>query len=76
MAKFDEEADFEVRSAVAHQKQHQINEKRNFRSDRRQNSASKNETSGIVWNTFWESFAPIRAMFEDFSTSVPTTPVP
>ena len=27
-------------------------------------SASKNETSGIVWNAFWQSFAPIQALFE------------
>ena len=31
-AKFDEEADFEVRSAVAPQKPHQISEKRKFGS--------------------------------------------
>ena len=31
-AKFDEEADFEVRSAVARQNSHQIDEKPNFRS--------------------------------------------
>ena len=32
-AKFDEEADFEVRSAVARQKPRQISKKRNFRSE-------------------------------------------
>ena len=33
-AKFDEEADFEVRSAVARQNSHQIDEKPNFRSNK------------------------------------------
>ena len=50
-AKFDEEADFEVRSAVARQKPCQITEKRNFRSEmfaEKKRLASKNETSGIV----------------------------
>ena len=32
-AKFDEQADFEVRSAVARQKPRQISEKQNFRSE-------------------------------------------
>ena len=38
-AKFDEEADFEVHSAVARQKPRQISEKRKFRSE---NFAKKN----------------------------------
>ena len=66
-AKFDVEADFDVRSAVAPPKPGQIGKKRNFRSKifaQKIFVASKNETSGIVWNAFWQSFAPIRAKFE------------
>ena len=50
-AKFDEEADFEVRSVVAPQKPYQISEKRNFRSKNFAENkilAWKNETSGVV----------------------------
>ena len=50
-AKFDAEADFGVRFAVAHQNPRQISEKRNFRSEtfvEKKFSASKNETFGIV----------------------------
>ena len=67
-AKFDEEADFEVCSAVAPQKRHQTRKKRKFRSKIFANknfSASKNETSEIVRNAFWQSFVAIRAMFEE-----------
>ena len=66
-AKFDEEADFEVRSAVAFPKPRQINEKQNFwdkKFDETKLLALKNETSGIVRNAFWQSFVPIEAMFE------------
>ena len=65
-AKFDEEADFEVRPAVAPQKPRQISEKRKFRSKifaENFFSASKNKMSGTVRNAFWQSFGPIRAMF-------------
>ena len=50
-AKFDAEADFEVRSAVALQKPGQNSEKLKFRSENFAENfflASKNETSGIV----------------------------
>ena len=50
-AKFDEKADFEVRSAMAPQKPHQISEKRIFRSKifaKKKFPASKSEASGIV----------------------------
>ena len=50
-AKFDGEADFEVRSAVAPQKTRQISKNRNFRSEffaEKKFSVLKNETSGIV----------------------------
>ena len=50
-AKFDAEADFDVRSAVEPRKPHQIGEKQNFRSENFVENfflASKNETSGIV----------------------------
>ena len=66
-AKFDEEADFEVRSAVARQKPRQISKKRNFQSEifaEKNFSASKNETSGIIQNAFWQSFVTIGALFE------------
>ena len=54
-AKFDEEADFEVRSAVDPPKQHQIGENRNFLFENLFDFfffASKNETSRIVRNAF------------------------
>ena len=66
-AKFDEKADFDVRSAVEPRKTHQIGKKQIFRSEKFVEQiflASKNETSGIVRNAFWQSFAPIRAKFE------------
>ena len=50
-AKFDAEADFDVRSAVEPRKPHQIGKKQNFRSENFVEKiflASKNETSGIV----------------------------
>ena len=66
-AKFDVEADFDVRSNVDGPKPRQISEKRNC--DPKISvicffSASKDETFRIVRNAFWQSFAPIRAMFE------------
>ena len=67
-AKFDEETDFEVRSVVVRQTPRQISEKQNFRSENfaeKKNSASNNEAMGIVRNAFWQSFALIRAMFEE-----------
>ena len=67
-AKFDVEADFEVRSAVAPPKPCQISEKRNFRSEifvEKKFSASKREMSGIVRNAFWQSLATIRAKFDE-----------
>ena len=67
-AKFDEKADFEIRLAVAPPKPSQIGEKRNFRTKilvEQNLLASKNtEVLGIVRNAFWQSFTPIRAMFE------------
>ena len=50
-AKFDAEADFDVRSAAEPPKPHQISKKQNFRSGNfaeKKSLASKNETSGIV----------------------------
>ena len=50
-AKFDPEADFDVRFAVARQNPHQISKKRNFRSEifaEKKIFASKNQTSEIV----------------------------
>ena len=50
-AKFDPEADFDVRFAVARQNPRQICKKRNFSSENFADKffgASKNETSGIV----------------------------
>ena len=50
-AKFDAEADFDVRSAVEPRKPYQIGEKQNFRSENFVEQifeASKNETLGIV----------------------------
>ena len=72
-AKFDQKADFEVHSAAARQKQSQMGKKWDFQSRQSDNlvfffSASKAEISGIVWNPFWQSLIPIRAMFEEFAT--------
>ena len=50
-AKFDAQADFEVRSAVGRAKPRLLGEKRNFRSKKFAKKilwASKNETLGIV----------------------------
>ena len=61
-AKFDAEDDFEVRLALAPPKPGQIDQKQNFRSNIFVENfflASKNETSGIVRNAFWQSLAPI-----------------
>ena len=66
-AKFDPEADFDVRFAVARQNPRQIGKKQNFSSEifaEKIFFASKNETSEIVCNVFWQSFAPIRAKFD------------
>ena len=66
-AKFDAEADFEVRLAVARQKPRQIDENQIFRTEifvEQKFSASKNKTSGIFRNAFWQSFAPIGALFK------------
>ena len=66
-AKFDVEADFDVRSAVDRRKPRQISEKRKLWSENFAEiffSASNDETCRIVRNAFWQSFAPIRAMFE------------
>ena len=64
-AKFDEEADFEVRLSLNPQKPSKNIKKLFFRTEKIRHfffSASKNETSGIVWNTFSQSFAPIGAI--------------
>jgi len=66
-AKFDAEADFEVRLAMGRPKPRLLNEKRNFRSEsfaEKKCLASKNETSGIVCNVFWQRLASVRAPFE------------
>ena len=66
-AKFDEQADFKVHSAVALQKPRQIDKKLDFRSENfaeKNFPASNNETSRIFRNAFWQSFALIRAMFK------------
>ena len=66
-AKFDGEADFEVRSAVAPQKTRQISKNRNFRSEffaEKKKSASKNETLRIAGNAFSQNLAAVQAMFE------------
>ena len=76
-AKFDDEADFEVRKSVAPQKPRQIGEKRNFPSKMfvgQKKSALKNKTSRIVRNAFWQSFVPIRAMFEELRKKFHLTP--
>ena len=65
-AKFDAEADFELRSAVAPQKPDQIDEKLFFRSQKfpeKKFSVPKNEMLQIVWNAFWQIFGAIRALF-------------
>ena len=69
-AKYDEEVDFEVRLAVAPRKQRQISKKQTFLPENfAENfcSASKNEMPRIV-NAFWQSLAPIRALFEQLQT--------
>ena len=66
-AKNAEEAAGDVRFCVAPQKMDENLEKPIFWSDffrEKKNPASKNQTSGIVWNAFWQSFAAVRAMFE------------
>ena len=71
-AKFDAEADFEVRLAAAPQKLGQNSEKLNFPTQQIFNfffSASKNEMSGIVWNAFWQSLRPNGAEFEEYKQS-------
>ena len=66
-AKFDPEADFDVRFAVARQNPRQIGKKQKFLSEiftEKKILASKIQTSEIIWNAFWQSFAPIRAKFD------------
>ena len=66
-AKFDEEADFDVRSAVGPPKPHQIDEKLTFRSENfveKNFSASKNRKLQIFRNARCRSFALIGAKFE------------
>ena len=66
-AKFYAESDFDVRLAVDRPKPDQICKKRIFRSKifaEKKCLVSKNETSAIVRNAFWQSFAPIGAKFE------------
>ena len=66
-AKFDEEADFDVRSAVGPPKPHQIDENLIFWSENfapKKNSASKHRKLQIVWNARCRSFAPIGVKFE------------
>ena len=66
-AKFDEEADFDVRSAVGPPKPHQIDENLIFRSENfaeNNFSASKNRKLQIFRNARCRSFAPIGAKFE------------
>ena len=66
-AKFNAEADFEFRLPLAAPKPRKNSEQRIFWSNFCAEifwGASENETSGIVWNEFWPSFVPIRAMFE------------
>ena len=66
-AKFDAEADFDVRSAVAPQKPNQINEKLFFRSKKFAEkifSVPKNQMLQIVWNAFWQNLTALRALFE------------
>ena len=60
-AELDAQDDFDVSFAAALQKPRQIIKKLDSQS---KTSASKNETSGLVQNTFWQSFAPIRALFK------------
>ena len=66
-AKFDAESDFDVRFAVERQNPRQISKKRKFPFD----FFAKNfffgvekKMSGIVRNAFWQSYAPIGALFE------------
>ena len=66
-AKFDPEADFDVRFAVPRQNPCQIDKNRKFRSEIFAESfflASKIQTSEIVWNAFSQIFALIRAKFD------------
>ena len=66
-AKFDEEANFEVRFAVARPKPRQIDENQISRAEifvQKNFSVSKNKTSGIFRNSFWQGFAAIGALFE------------
>ena len=65
--KFDEEADFDVRLAVDPRKPRQTSETQILAIRfvcRIIFVLSKNETSGIARNTFWQSFARIRAKFD------------
>ena len=65
-AKFDAEADFDVRLAVGRRKPHLLGEKQNVRSENFAEKfvlALKNETLGIVRNAFWQSLACVRAPF-------------
>ena len=66
-AKFDEEADFDVRSAVGPPKPHQIDENLIFRSEnfaKKKFWASKHRNLQIFRNARCRSFAPIGAKFE------------
>ena len=65
-AKFDAEADFDVRSAVAPQKPDQIDEKPIFHSKKIPEkfcSVPKNQMLQIVWNAFWQILTALRALF-------------
>ena len=65
-AKFDEEADFDVRSAVGPPKPHQIDENLTFQSEnfaKKNFLASKNRKLKIFQNARCRSFAPIGAKF-------------
>ena len=66
-AKFNAAADFDVGSAVAPPKPHQIDEKLTFRSENFAEKivlASKNRKLQIFRNARCRSFAPIGAKFE------------
>ena len=66
-AKFDEEADFDVRLAAGPPKPHQINENLTFRSENfaeKNFVASKNRKLQIFRNARCRSFAKIGAKFE------------
>ena len=66
-AKFDAEADFDVRSAVAPRIPNQIDEKLVFQSKNFAEiffSVPKNQMLQIVWNAFWQNLTALRALFE------------